>query len=115
MLSYPWGLFFSRPPAGSQDEAGDLLSRLPLKKITLPALKKRGCGNRRVRACPDPDKGCRDRAIYLAGILSQFDVTTPDNELMGRVTRTSVALTEAGELFVVQEMDLTASSREAMA
>ncbi|WP_020586212.1 hypothetical protein [Desulfobacter curvatus] len=54
-------------------------------------------------------------AIYLAGIPSQFDVTTPDNELMGRVTRTSVALTEAGEPLTVQEVDLVASSGETMA
>nr|WP_319490182.1 hypothetical protein [uncultured Desulfobacter sp.] len=54
-------------------------------------------------------------AIYLAGVPSQFDITTPDNELMGRVTRTSVALTEAGEPLVVQEVNLAASSGEAMA
>ena len=54
-------------------------------------------------------------AIYLAGVPSQFDVTTPDNELMGRVTRTSMALTEAGEPLVVQEVDLATSSGEAMA
>jgi Asp-tRNA(Asn)/Glu-tRNA(Gln) amidotransferase C subunit len=54
-------------------------------------------------------------AIYLAGVPSQFDMTTPDNELMGRVTRTSVALTEAGEPLVVQEVDLATSSGEAMA
>lgn len=54
-------------------------------------------------------------AIYLADVPSQFDVTTPDIELMGRVTRTSVALSEAGDPLVVQEVDLATSSGEAMA
>ena len=44
-------------------------------------------------------------AIYLSGIASPFDLTTEDNDLLARVTKTSIALTEAGEVLPVQEMD----------
>ena len=44
-------------------------------------------------------------AIYLKGVESPFDLRSEDNELLARVTKTSVALTEDGEALPVQEMD----------
>ncbi len=46
-------------------------------------------------------------AIYLAGIASPFDLTSANNDLLARVSKTSIALTEAGEVLPVQEMDYT--------
>jgi len=44
-------------------------------------------------------------AIYLAGVASPFDLTSDNNDLLGRVSKTSIALTEAGEVLPVREMD----------
>lgn len=44
-------------------------------------------------------------AIYLSGIASPFDLRSDDNDLLARVSTTSIALTEAGEVLPVQEMD----------
>ncbi|WDP90384.1 MAG: hypothetical protein HUN04_12025 [Desulfobacter sp.] len=44
-------------------------------------------------------------AIYLAGVASPFDLTDGNNELQGRITKTSLALTEEGEVLPVQEME----------
>ena len=44
-------------------------------------------------------------AIYLKGVESPFDLRSEDNDLLARVTKTSVALTEDGEALPVQEMD----------
>jgi len=43
-------------------------------------------------------------AIYLGGVASPFDLTSEDNDLLARVSKTSIALTEAGEVLPVQEM-----------
>jgi hypothetical protein len=44
-------------------------------------------------------------AIYLAGVSSPFDLTGDDNEVQGRITNTSVALTEEGGALPVYEME----------
>ena len=54
-------------------------------------------------------------AIYLARIPSQFDLTSDDNEVMGRVTHTSVALTEDGEALPVHEVEYAVSPDEGIA
>ena len=54
-------------------------------------------------------------AIYLAGISSPFDLTSEDNELLGQVTQTSIALTEAGDVLPVQEVDYVSSRAEDIA
>ncbi len=46
-------------------------------------------------------------AIYLAGVESSFDLTTDENELWARVGKTSIALTEEGDVLPVQELDYT--------
>ncbi len=51
-------------------------------------------------------------AIYLAGIASPFDLKSDDNELLGRVAKTSIALTEAGEVLPVQEVDYVSTQAE---
>ena len=54
-------------------------------------------------------------AIYLAGIPSRFDLTSEDNEVMGQVTHTSVALTEEGEAVAVHEVEYAVASDESIA
>lgn len=44
-------------------------------------------------------------AIYLASVASPFDLKNQDNELLARVGKTSIALSEAGEVLPVQEVD----------
>jgi len=44
-------------------------------------------------------------AIYLSGVESPFDLTSDENELLGRISKTSIALTEEGEALPVQEME----------
>jgi hypothetical protein len=46
-------------------------------------------------------------AVYLAGVNSPFDLKTEDNELWGKVSKTSIALTEEGEILPVQEVNYT--------
>ena len=46
-------------------------------------------------------------AIYLAGVESTFDLTNEENETWARVGRTSIALTEEGDVLPVQELDYT--------
>ncbi|MCG8548970.1 MAG: hypothetical protein MI799_01060 [Desulfobacterales bacterium] len=43
-------------------------------------------------------------AIYLGGVSSQFNLTTADNELLGQITDTSLALGEDGSVMPVYEM-----------
>lgn len=54
-------------------------------------------------------------AIYLAGIPSQFDLTSSENELLGQVTKTSVALAEDGTPLAVQEVDYVVPEGEEIA
>jgi hypothetical protein len=44
-------------------------------------------------------------AIYLAGITSEFDYKTDENDLVGRMGKTSIALSEEGEVMPVHEVD----------
>ncbi|PIE61471.1 MAG: hypothetical protein CSA29_03075 [Desulfobacterales bacterium] len=43
-------------------------------------------------------------AVYLSGVSSPFDLTDAHNEVQGRITQTSVALTESGNALPVHEM-----------
>ncbi len=44
-------------------------------------------------------------AIYLASVASPFDLKNQENDLLARVGKTSIALSETGEVLPVQEVD----------
>lgn len=44
-------------------------------------------------------------AIYLAGVESSFDLTDNENDTWARISKTSVALTENGDVLPVQELN----------
>ncbi len=66
-------------------------SRDPNGKTSLVALGKAGVG-----------------AIYLGSITSQFSMKDSENELLGQIRSTGIALMESGRVVTVQQVDLVA-------